>query len=304
MGGTSFDVGVIRDGRARAERGQGDGLRPARARADDRHPHDRRGRRLDRARELGRHPPGRAGERGRRSRARSATAAAATSPRSPTPTSCSAASIPAGLLGVGGAAPLDRVREIFDKKIGAHLGLGAGRGGRRHRARGQRQDGGRHPPGVARSAATTRATSSCSPSAAPARSTPSRSRASWRSPRCSCPRGPASPPRSAASSPTSATTSCKTINQAVLRLDVGEARAHPGGAGGRGAAAARLRGRRGRDGERAARGRHAVRRADARAHRRRSRATDFEREDLMRAFETRVLGALRGRAARDARAGR
>jgi N-methylhydantoinase A len=30
---------------------------------------------------------------------------------------------PAGLLGVGGTAPLDRIREIFDAKIGAHLGL-------------------------------------------------------------------------------------------------------------------------------------------------------------------------------------
>ena len=52
--------------RARRERGQGDGLRPAGARADDRHPHDRRRRRLHRARELGRHPAGRAGERRRR----------------------------------------------------------------------------------------------------------------------------------------------------------------------------------------------------------------------------------------------
>jgi N-methylhydantoinase A len=32
---------------------------------------------------------------------------------------------PAGLLGVAGTAELDRVRDIFDKKIGAHLGLGA-----------------------------------------------------------------------------------------------------------------------------------------------------------------------------------
>ncbi len=31
---------------------------------------------------------------------------------------------PAGLLGVDRAARLDRIREIFDKKIGAHLGLG------------------------------------------------------------------------------------------------------------------------------------------------------------------------------------
>ena len=31
---------------------------------------------------------------------------------------------PDGLLGVAGAAELDRVRDIFDKKIGAHLGLG------------------------------------------------------------------------------------------------------------------------------------------------------------------------------------
>jgi N-methylhydantoinase A len=30
---------------------------------------------------------------------------------------------PAGLLGVGGAASLDRVREIFDARIGAHVGL-------------------------------------------------------------------------------------------------------------------------------------------------------------------------------------
>jgi len=31
---------------------------------------------------------------------------------------------PGGLLGVAGAAELDRVRDVFDKKIGAHLGLG------------------------------------------------------------------------------------------------------------------------------------------------------------------------------------
>jgi N-methylhydantoinase A len=31
---------------------------------------------------------------------------------------------PSGLLGVDGSARLDRIREIFDKKIGAHLGLG------------------------------------------------------------------------------------------------------------------------------------------------------------------------------------
>jgi N-methylhydantoinase A len=30
---------------------------------------------------------------------------------------------PSGLLGVGGAAELERIRDIFDKKIGAHLGL-------------------------------------------------------------------------------------------------------------------------------------------------------------------------------------
>ena len=68
MGGTSFDVGVIRDGEPARQRRQGDRLRRAGARADDRHPHDRRRRRLDRARELGRHPAGRARERRRRSR--------------------------------------------------------------------------------------------------------------------------------------------------------------------------------------------------------------------------------------------
>ena len=73
----------------------------------------------------------------------------------------------------------------------------------------ERQDGRRDPHGVARSAATIRATSCCSRSAAPGRSTPWRSRASWRSRRCSCRRGPASPRRSAASWPTSATTSCR-----------------------------------------------------------------------------------------------
>ncbi len=57
------------------------------------------------------------------------------------------------------------------------------------------------------SAATTRATSCSSPSAAPARCTPSRWPASWRSRGCWCRPGPGSPRRSAAWWPTCATTS-------------------------------------------------------------------------------------------------
>ena len=163
----------------RAERRQGDGLRPARAGADDRHPHDRRGRRLDRPRELGRHPAGGTRERGRRSRVDLLRPRRRRSPPSPTPTSCWAGSIRRGCSASAAPRRLDRIREIFDTKIGAHLGLGA-------RTRWPAPSCAspttrwRAPSGSCRSsAATTRATSSCSPSAAPGPSTPSRSRASW-----------------------------------------------------------------------------------------------------------------------------
>ena len=302
MGGTSFDVGVIRDGRPGADRGQGDGLRPARARADDRHPHHRRGRRLDRARELGRHPAGRARERRRRSRAdllRARRRGADDHRRQPR---CSAASIPPG------------------------CSAWAGRRAARSHPRDLRQED-RRPPRARRrtrwparscawpttrwrapsawcrsSAATTRATSSLfafggagplhavalaaragDPEGAGARAARHHLRArlpAW---------------------PTCATTSCKTVNQGVLRLDLAEAHRDPGGAGGRGPPDARLRRRGGRDGQRPARGGHAVRRADPRADR-------ADRADRLRArgpdarLRGRVLGALRGRAARDARA--
>ena len=234
MGGTSFDVGVIRDGSPRGERRQGNGLRPACPRADDRHPHDRRGRRLDRAGELGRHPAGRARRARAPTRDRSATGAAATSPPSPTRTRCWAGSIPAALLGVEGARRArSHPRDLRHEDRGA-LGLGAEEVAARHHPRRQRQDGGRHPPRLAQARPRS------------ARLRPLRLRR-----RRPAPRGGA---RARARDPT-VLVPARPGNHlgarlprgrrparlredhepaTVRRLDIAEARAHPGRAGGRG----------------------------------------------------------------------
>src|SRR5499433_1468445 len=123
MGGTSFDVGVIRDGRPAltADKELGYGL-PVRVPMIDIHTIGAGGGSIARVNSggilqvgpesAGADPGsicyGRGGEE---------------------PTIADANLLlgrlnPAGLLGVEGAAGLDRIREIFDKKIGAHLGLG------------------------------------------------------------------------------------------------------------------------------------------------------------------------------------
>ena len=92
MGGTSFDVSLVVDGKPDvASETTFEGL-PA-ADVGGQHPHHRRRRRLARLQRGGR-AARRPAERRRRSRARPATAAAATGRPSPTPTSSSAGSIP------------------------------------------------------------------------------------------------------------------------------------------------------------------------------------------------------------------
>jgi len=158
-----------------------------------------------RAGELGRHPAGRAESAGA-DPGRSATGAGARSPPSPTPTCCSGASTRPGLLGVDQTARLDRIREIFDKKIGAHLGLGPDEvASAIVRVANDKMAGAIRLVSLQRG--HDRATSCSSPSAARARCT----RSPW--PRAGdpagawCRPGPASPRRSAAWWPTCATTS-------------------------------------------------------------------------------------------------
>ena len=114
---------------------------------------------------------------------------------------------PKRLLAVDAPVTVEHVRQIFEEKIGRAAGLDAVAGGGRGAEARQHQDGGRHPHGVGRRAATIRAISRCSPSAAPGRCMPRRWRASSACRRCWCRRGRASPMRSAASSPTCGTIS-------------------------------------------------------------------------------------------------
>jgi N-methylhydantoinase A len=123
MGGTSFDVGVIRNGRPAltADKEMGYGL-PVRVPMIDIHTIGAGGGSIARVSSAGILQVG--------------PESAAADPGSicygrggvePTITDANlllGRLNPAGLLGVGGAVLLDRVREIFDEKIGAHLGLG------------------------------------------------------------------------------------------------------------------------------------------------------------------------------------
>ena len=191
-------------------RGRGDRRGPHRqlaaARADDRHPHDRRRRRLDRARHRRRHPDGRARERGRRSRDRSC-------------------------YGAGGEEPTVTDAHLVLGRIPAHLLRRRDRA-RRGRARGARSRNGwrgrsacawrrpasgildivnnnmvgAHPAGLGRARATTRATSRWCPSAAPVRCTAPISPRSSACARSSSRATPACSRRSACSAPRCATT--------------------------------------------------------------------------------------------------
>ena len=84
-------------------------------------------------------------------RARSATGAAATGPRSPTPTPCSATCPPTGFAG-GRMTPRRRRRRAprSQRDVAEPLGLDVDRGGVGHRAHRQRQHGQRDAPGARR----------------------------------------------------------------------------------------------------------------------------------------------------------
>jgi N-methylhydantoinase A len=124
MGGTSFDVGVIRDGvpTVSADKEMGYGL-PVRVPMIDIHTIGAGGGSIARVNSAGILQVG------------PESAGAEPGPicyrrGGDEPTTTDANLLlgrlnPGGLLGVAGAAELDRVRDVFDKKIGAHVGLGA-----------------------------------------------------------------------------------------------------------------------------------------------------------------------------------
>jgi N-methylhydantoinase A len=122
MGGTSFDVGVIRGGRPAlsADKEMGYGL-PVRVPMIDIHTIGAGGGSIARVSSAGIlqvGPESAGADPGSICYGRGGT--------EPTITDANlllGRLNPAGLLGVGGAAPLDRIREIFDARIGAHLGL-------------------------------------------------------------------------------------------------------------------------------------------------------------------------------------
>ena len=123
MGGTSFDVGVIRDGRPAltADKELGYGL-PVRVPMIDIHTIGAGGGSIARVNSAGilQVGPESAG-------ADPGSICYGRGGEEPTITDANlllGRLNPAGLLGVDRAARLDRIREIFDKKIGAHLGLG------------------------------------------------------------------------------------------------------------------------------------------------------------------------------------
>jgi N-methylhydantoinase A len=123
MGGTSFDVGVIRDGRPAltTDKEMGYGL-PVRVPMIDIHTIGAGGgsiARVNTAAILQVGPESAGADPGPISYGRGG--------EEPTITDANLVLgrlNPAGLLGVAGTAALDRVREVFDKKIGAHLGVG------------------------------------------------------------------------------------------------------------------------------------------------------------------------------------
>ncbi len=123
MGGTSFDVGVIRDGRPglTADKEMGYGL-PVRVPMIDIHTIGAGGGSIARVNSAGilQVGPESAG-------ADPGSICYGRGGEEPTITDANlllGRLNPAGLLGVDQTAQLDRIREIFDKRIGAHLGLG------------------------------------------------------------------------------------------------------------------------------------------------------------------------------------
>ena len=211
---------------------------------------------------------------------------------------------PKRLLAVDAPVTVEHVRRIFEEKIGKAAGLDGIAGGGRGAAARQHQDGRRHPHGLGRRAATIRATSRCSPSAAPGRCMPRALARELGLPRCWCRRGRASPMRSAASSPICATTSstrstsrwrCSTrrASRAVLERHRDE-----------GAGADRQGGGDAGDDPRHPFGRHAVRRPDAYPQRAAALVADVDARDAAEPVREGLFRPLPGRAAGNPRQSR
>ena len=132
---------------------------------------------------------------------------------------------PKRLLAVDAPVTVEHVRAIFAERIGKAGRARRDRRGRRGAAARQHEDGRRDPHGLGERAATIRAISRCSPSAARGRCMRRRWRANSACRRCWCRRGRASPMRSAASSPISGTISSTRVNQPVALLDEASVRA-------------------------------------------------------------------------------
>ena len=145
VGGTSADIGIVT--RARHQRGlraRHVGRRLPAARADDRHPHDRRRRRLDRLRRRGRRLPRRAAQRRRRARARPCYGRGGNEP------TLTDANVVLGRIDpdrfLGGEMQLDRDARGRGRRAARATSSGCpARGGRGHRHDRQRQHGGRDP---------------------------------------------------------------------------------------------------------------------------------------------------------------
>ena len=124
MGGTSADIGLVRDGEIQYVPDFELEFGLPIATPGDRPRHARRRRRLDRVGRRRRAAPGRAAERRRRPRARRATASAAQSPPSPTRTSCSAGSTRARFLDGRLRLDPDRAHDALGE-LGGRVGLDA-----------------------------------------------------------------------------------------------------------------------------------------------------------------------------------
>ena len=138
-----FDICLAYEGQLRFTKEMRDRL-PAGQGADDRHPHARRGWRVDRLDRRRRRAARRAAIRRRPAGPGLRTDAAAPKPPSPTRTSSSAASIPANFLGGEMALDADAAREavrIASPSRSAWRSEAAAEG---HRPRHQRDDGPRH----------------------------------------------------------------------------------------------------------------------------------------------------------------
>ena len=169
-------------------------------------------------------------ERGRRARPGRVRRGRRATRRSPTPTSCSARSTRTARS--AGASTLDAApaRRAVERHVARPLGLGVEEAAARDRSASPTRTWSGHFVSSPSPAATTRAGSRSSPSAAPGRCTPARSPTSSASARSSSRRFPGVAPRSGCCSPTCATTCGGAWVRDHGRLRPAELRPRGGGA--------------------------------------------------------------------------